>query len=212
MYNPVVNQFKTYDDFDQSKIKCRSCDLGKVYDRVISSDGNQKDPVVLIVGEAPGADEIREGRPFVGRSGKLLRSTLNKYGFRKSNSLITNTIPCRPENNKFPSDQDLVISCMSKWLRNEIALVSPKYMLLIGGIPLFYLLAQKGITRLRGKWMVLPSYVVQQTDRTIECLATFHPSYVLRKLNMTDGQTVLDSFEQDVATVAEKARFSRRDQ
>ena len=189
-----------YTVFEEAKVACRDCEIGKVYNRVICSDGCKVNPLVVICGEAPGKDEVTEGKPFVGKAGKLLRSTLNEFGFKRSNSLITNVIPCRPENNKFPSDNKLVNSCVSKWLKNEIEILSPKYMLLVGAKPLKFLLGTTGITKLRGEWYSL-------FDSEILCMPTFHPSYVLRKQYMKEGDEIKNSFRQDIKEVAIKSGF-----
>lgn len=186
--------------FNEAKSKCRDCYVGKTYNKVVLSDGNTTDPKVLICGECPGADEISQGKPFVGKAGKLLRSTLNKYGFRKTNSLITNTIPCRPEGNKFPKEDDLVKTCVEKWLMQEIELTSPQYVLLIGSTPLKYVLKLNGgITANRGKWFYLFS---EPEDDATMYMPTYHPSYVLRKMYMAEGKQILESFEKDIENVA----------
>ena len=116
-------KYKSYKEFEDAKQKCRECMVGHIYNQVVLSDGNKTNTKILIIGEAPGADEIKEGKPFIGKAGKLLRSTLEKYGINESNSVITNTMPCRPLNNKFPKDKKLVYRCRNRWLKQEIALL-----------------------------------------------------------------------------------------
>lgn len=188
----------TYKDFEEAKLKCRSCSVGLTYNCAVPSDGCKVNPVVLIVGESPGSDELIFLKPFVGKAGKLLRSTLNKFGYRKNNSLITNTIPCHPENNKFPQDNSLVMSCVKKWLYKEIELTNPKLMLLVGAVPTKFLLAKTGITKLRGKWFEYNG---------IPCLPTYHPSYVLRKEYMEEGKQIKQDFISDIEMVAKRAGF-----
>lgn len=189
-------KYTSYSEFEDAKSKCSVCSVGKAYDCVVLSDGCKTNPKVLIIGEAPGSDEVDQGKPFVGKSGKLLRSTLNEFGFRKNNSLITNTIPCRPENNKFPSDSKIVDACVYDWLKEEIALTKPSCILLIGATPLKFLLSKQGITSLRGNW---------QDYRGIPCMPTYHPSYVLRKEYMEEGKKIKEDFISDIRTVAIKA-------
>lgn len=191
-----------YKDFEEAKIKCRDCEIGRVYNCVVPSDGNKADPIVLICGEAPGSDELVEGKPFIGKAGKLLRSTLNQFGYKKSNSLITNTIPCRPENNKFPSDSELVEDCVKKWLKEEIDLIKPKYILLIGATPLRYLLNMSGITKLRGQW-----FDYDPMNKKIPCMPTYHPAFINRKIYMQDGKKILQDFKDDIKIVAIRAGF-----
>ena len=187
-----------YQEFEEAKLKCRACEVGNVYNCVVPSDGNKKNPTVLIAGEAPGADEVIALKPFVGKAGKLLRKTLNEFGYRKTNSLITNTIPCRPEDNQFPKDSKLVDNCVYDWLQKEIEITKPKYILLIGATPTKFLLSMSGITKLRGQWFEY---------RGIPCMPTYHPSFVLRKQYMAEGKEIQKNFAQDIKTVAEKAGF-----
>ena len=153
----------------------------------------------MVVGEAPGSYEVEQGKPFVGKSGKLLRSTLKEFGFTKDNSIISNTIPCRPQDNKFPKDRNVVNSCIQKWLKLEIDILKPKYILLIGSTPTFYLLhSYDGITKMRGKWY---------TYNNIPCMPTLHPSYVLRKQYMMGGGEINKHFRGDIESVAKSAGF-----
>lgn len=189
----------TYEEFNRSKSKCNSCEVGSAYKKVVLSDGNTLDPKVVIIGEAPGANEILEGRPFVGKAGKLLRSTLEKYGFNNSNLLITNVLPCRPLDNKFPKDRNIVKRCVDKWLLEEIRITNPDYILLVGAQPIKYILGLSGVTKLRGS---LHSFQVFATGRLIQCMPTYHPSYVLRKQYMSDGAMIREQFEQDIRRIA----------
>jgi DNA polymerase len=189
-----------YQEFEEAKIKCTSCFIGKYYNVVVPSDGCKTNPIVLIVGEAPGISEVEFLKPFVGKSGKLLRATLNQFGYRKSNSLITNVLPCRPESNEFPKDNSLVMSCVHQWLLKEIEITKPKFMLLIGATPTRFLLLLTGITNLRGKWV---------DYNGIPCMPTYHPSYVQRKEHMEEGKQIKEDFLSDIKMVAEKAGFIR---
>jgi len=195
--------YKDYAEFNAAKEACRDCYVGKTYNKVIPSDGC-KNPKVLIIGEAPGNLEVEQGKPFVGRAGKLLRVTLSKHGFNETNSLISNVLPCRPEGNKFPKEEDIVEACVNKWLMQEIELVKPKYILLVGSTSLYYLLKIRGITVNRGKWFYL-SKEQQETGEGVQCMPTYHPSYVLRKMYMTEGKQILEHFENDIKEVAIKA-------
>jgi DNA polymerase len=179
-------------------MNCRNCFVGNVHDKVVLSDGCKINPIVLAIGEAPGADEVLQGKPFVGQAGKLLRSTLNCFGYNKDNTLITNTIPCRPEFNKFPQDNALVMRCVEKWLYPEIEITQPRIILLIGATPLKFLLAMTGITKLRGQWFEY---------KGIPCMPTFHPSFVIRKQYMTEGPQISKDFNEDIKTVAIRAGF-----
>lgn len=199
-----MSAYPTYEEFERHKLQCRDCPVGNVYNKVVCSDGCKINPIVMVIGEAPGRDEVEAGRPFVGKAGKLLRSTLNEYGFRQKNTVISNVIPCRPEDNKFPTDSKLVMDCSRKWLVEEIKLLQPKYILLLGNQPLKYILKKDSITKVRGIWEhIWPQGLLG----FISCMPTFHPSYVLRREHMSDGDEIKQKFKQDIETLAKKAKL-----
>ena len=192
-------KYNTYSDFDEAKKQCRSCSIGLIYDQVVLSEGNKDNPSVVIIGESPGATEIHLKRPFVGKAGKLLRRTLKESGLNRTNTLITNTIPCRPENNKFPKDTELVCRCRNIWLQEELRLLSPKVALLLGNIPLQYTIGLRGITRLRGN---IYQKRLRINRHKMILIPTYHPSYVLRKEHMDDGKRIMSQFQEDIRKAA----------
>jgi len=138
-------------------------------------DGNPGAPV-MIIGEAPGADEDRIGRPFVGRAGQLLDRMLAAIGLDRGNVLITNVVYWRPPGNRTPTAAEIA-SCLPFVFR-LIALVRPKVLVLSGGTAAGALLPQgQGITRLRGRWFDL---AVPGLDQPVPTLPMFHPSFLLR--------------------------------
>lgn len=193
--------YNDYEEFEAEKTKCEGCQIWACYKKVVPSDGCKLSPKVMVIGEAPGADEIEQGKPFIGKAGKLLRATLKMNGFDDSNTIISNVIPCRPEKNKFPKDDSIVRDCFDLWLAEEIKLTKPQYLLTLGAQPLKFLLGLKGITKLRGQWH---DYTVDE-NHTAQCMSTFHPSYVLRKEHMADGQAIKQGFLDDIKTVAIEA-------
>lgn len=194
-----MSKYNTYKEFESAKVLCRDCHIGNVYNCVVCSDGCKETPVVMVIGEAPGSDEVLQGKVFVGKAGKLLRSKLNKLGFRTYNTVITNVIPCRPLDNKFPTDSKMVNECFSKWLSVEIEILKPKFMILLGNQPLKFVIGRTGITSWRGEWY---------NFRGIKVMPTYHPSYVIRKSHMDDGKDVESQFESDLLSVATEAGFS----
>jgi len=160
---------------------------------------------VVICGEAPGKDELlcSPPSPFVGKAGQLLRSTLKEFGFTPENSLITNTIPCRPQDNKFPTDNNIVKSCKNVWLKEELRLTNPDILLLVGAKSVKFLLDIDGITRIRGKWIQK-----KLNGKTINIMPTLHPSYVLRKQYMEEGKQIIQDFKDDIKEVVKFAGFS----
>jgi uracil-DNA glycosylase family 4 len=151
------------------------CPLKRTATNTVFADGNPA-ASVMIVGEAPGADEDRIGRPFVGRSGQLLDRMLATIGLDRSTVLITNVIYWRPPGNRTPTAAEIA-ACLPFVLRH-IALVRPKVLVLCGGTATGTLLPQReGITRLRGRWFDL---AVPGLDAPVPTLPTYHPSFLLR--------------------------------
>ena len=150
------------------------CALKKTATNTVFADGNPQ-ARLMIVGEAPGADEDRIGRPFVGRSGQLLDRMLAAIGIDRTRCYIANVLYWRPPGNRKPTP-DEIASCIPFVLR-QIALVNPAVLMLAGGTAVSALLGQEGITRLRGRWFEL---AVPGRPEPVPVLATFHPSYLLR--------------------------------
>src|SRR5271163_253049 len=151
------------------------CALKRTATNTVIADGNPAAPV-MIIGEAPGADEDRIGRPFVGRAGQLLDRMLAAIGLDREAVLVTNAIYWRPPGNRTPT-VDEIAACLPFVLRH-IALVRPKVLVLAGGTAARALLPPgPGITRLRGHWFDL---AIPGLDRPVPTLPMFHPSFLLR--------------------------------
>jgi DNA polymerase len=131
---------------------------------------------VMLVGEVPGADEDRIGRPFVGASGQLLDKMLAAIGLnREENVYITNVINWRPPGNRTPSDAEVALSL--PFVQRHIELVNPAVLVYVGGVATKALLqSSQSVMRLRGKWM---DYSSEGLQRPIPSLAMFHPTYLL---------------------------------
>lgn len=137
---------------------------------------------VMLIGEAPGRDEDREGLPFVGVSGRLLDIMLGHVGLsRQENAYITNILPWRPPGNRQPTDAE--ISACLPFLARHIALVAPRILLFLGGTAAKTLLNRtEGITRLRGHWYEYHSPALESVGiAPIPAMATLHPAYLLRQ-------------------------------
>jgi DNA polymerase len=145
------------------------CELKNGARNLVFSDGVAGAPV-MIVGEAPGRDEDREGRPFVGRAGQLLDRMLAAINLSRDKDVyITNVLPWRPPQNRDPKPEE--IAMMQPFLQRHIALADPKLLIVMGNISCQALLGKRGITRLRGNW--------EQID-TRPAMPMFHPAYLLR--------------------------------
>ena len=152
------------------------CSLKKTASNLVFGEGNPKSSLMLI-GEAPGADEDRQGRPFVGVSGQLLDKMFACIGLSRTHNLyITNVVPWRPPGNRTPTAAEVAV-CMP-FLARHIELIAPQYLCCIGGVATKALLdTQEGIIRLRGKWH---AYKSSPHAPSIPLLALYHPAYLLR--------------------------------
>lgn len=151
------------------------CALKATAKSTVFADGNPLAPL-MIVGEAPGADEDRLGRPFVGLSGQLLDRMLAAIGLDRTGFYITNILPWRPPGNRTPTTAEIAL-CLP-FVERHIALVAPKVVLFAGGVAAKALLAtNEGIMRLRGRWF---DYSPAGATRPIPALPTLHPAYLLR--------------------------------
>ncbi|MFC7692268.1 uracil-DNA glycosylase [Paeniroseomonas aquatica] len=130
----------------------------------------------MLIGEAPGGDEDRLGRPFVGVSGRLLDRMLASVGLnRDDNFYITNILPFRPPGNRTPTDAEIAL--FLPFVLRHIALARPRRLVLLGGVAAKALLrSREGITRLRGRW----HQVTTEDETPLPALATLHPAYLLR--------------------------------
>ncbi len=147
--------------------------LRKTATRLVFADGNPAARVML-VGEAPGKDEDREGLPFVGRAGQLLDRMLAAIGLDRTGVYIANIVPWRPPGNRTPTPQETQL-CLP-FIQRQIELANPDVLVLLGGSAAAALTGAKdGILRMRGRWLDYDT-----GTRTIKALATLHPAYLLR--------------------------------
>jgi len=150
---------------------CMACDLCKTRTQTVFGVGNTRADW-LIIGEAPGAEEDRQGEPFVGRAGQLLNAMLLAIGLPRETVFIANILKCRPPGNRDPKPEE-VARCLP-YLQAQIALLKPKIMLAVGRIAAQNLLATDApLARLRGK---LHHFGEANTPLVI----TYHPAYLLR--------------------------------
>src|SRR5262245_55201997 len=150
--------------------------LSRTATNLVFADGNPAAKVML-VGEAPGADEDRMGLPFVGVSGQLLDRMMAAIGLDRTGFYITNVCFWRPPGNRKPTDLELV--AQKPFVERHIELVAPKILVLVGAAAAQGLLnTTEGITRLRGRWF---QYTLGESGPTIPALPIFHPAYLLRQ-------------------------------
>ncbi len=148
---------------------CKNCDLSKTRNTVVFGEGNLRADLMFI-GEGPGADEDRTGRPFVGRAGQLLEKGLEALGVSREEVYIANVVKCRPPNNRVPEDAEGQ-ACID-WLRNQVALIRPKVIVCLGSTSLKWVVSKDArITKIRGEWI---------EKNGVFIMPTFHPAALLR--------------------------------
>jgi len=148
--------------------KCQKCPLCTSRKNVVFGEGSPNADLMFI-GEGPGYDEDQQGRPFVGKAGDLLTKMITAMQFTREQVYIANIVKCRPPKNRNPLPEEAAV-CLP-YLQRQIELIQPKVIVILGAVPLKYLLNKTGITRLRGQW---DSY------NNIKVMPTFHPAYLLR--------------------------------
>ena len=150
---------------------CKNCSLHESRTQTVFGVGNP-DADWLVIGEAPGADEDRQGEPFVGRAGKLLNSMLLAMGLQRNQVFIANILKCRPPGNRDPKLEE-VVACES-YLKQQIDLIKPKLILAVGRIAAQNLLkVDTPIGKMRGNRYQYP-------ERDLPVIVTYHPAYLLR--------------------------------
>lgn len=150
---------------------CTKCGLHQGRFQTVFGVGNREADWMLI-GEAPGAEEDRQGEPFVGRAGQLLNAMLTAIGLERSTVYITNILKCRPPSNRDPRPEEAL--CCEPYLKRQIALVKPRIILALGRIAAQNLLKTEApIGRMRGK-------IYEYEPLKIPIVVTYHPAYLLR--------------------------------
>lgn len=151
-------------------VKCKLSGMGRT--RVVFGEGNPNADI-MFVGEAPGAEEDRLGRPFVGRSGKLLDSMMTEVGLRREDVFIANIIKCRPPKNRDPEPDE--IACCEPYLMGQIDLIEPKVIVTLGRFAAHCLTrTTTPITQMRGQFFLY---------HDVKLMPTLHPAAVLRNMN-----------------------------
>jgi uracil-DNA glycosylase family 4 len=163
----------TLDDLRALLDNFEGCSLRNTATQLVFADGNPQGRV-MFVGEAPGYEEDISGKPFVGRSGKLLDLMMEAIGLDRTTAYIANVVPWRPPGNRTPTPQETAI-CLP-FIRRQIELANPDILVSLGGPSAQTLLSIKeGITRTRGRW-----FPYDTGTREIRAMATFHPAFLLR--------------------------------
>lgn len=164
--------YDNWEELENSIINCKRCKLCNNRNNIVFGVGN-KNADIMFIGEGPGADEDRLGEPFVGKAGQLMNKAFEGIGINRKDVYIANIVKCRPPSNRDP-EEDEVTACLD-YLRNQVILVKPKIVVLLGRIALQNILGKEyKITLSRGKWI---------ERKGILYLPTWHPSALLRDEN-----------------------------
>ena len=161
--------YNNWEELEAECNNCKKCKLCQGRNNVVIGTGN-KTADLMFIGEGPGADEDAQGIPFVGKAGKLMNTAFQGIGIKREEVYIANVVKCRPPNNRNPED-DEARACLD-YLRNQVILVKPKIIVLLGNVALQNILGKEyGITSARGKWV---------EKNGIMYMPTFHPAALLR--------------------------------
>lgn len=181
--------FDNWGDLENSIINCKKCKLYTNRNNIVFGQGN-KNADIMFIGEGPGADEDKQGLPFVGKAGKLMNMAFEGLGINREEVYIANIVKCRPPNNRVP-ESDEAVACLN-YLRNQVILVKPKIIVLLGSTALKNILGNEhSITASRGKWI---------EKKGIHYMPTWHPAALLRDENKKvefwrDLKAVIEKYE-----------------
>jgi len=176
--NSLVLKIEDISNVDELELfikKSNICNLKNHAKHTVIGDGDLQADIMLI-GEAPGAEEDKIGKPFVGAAGQLLNKMLSAINLDRNKVYITNVVPWRPPKNRTPSDEE-ILQCLP-FLQKHIELIKPKLIVLLGAIAAKSVLSTpQSISKLRGQWHEYKSLYLSEP---ILCLVTYHPAFLLR--------------------------------
>jgi len=174
--------------------RCHLCGLGAERTNAVPGEGNP-DARIMFIGEAPGADEDAQGRPFVGRAGQLLDRIIEACGLKRSDVYIANILKCRPPGNRDPRAEE-IIACLPH-LQRQIELIEPEVIVALGAHAARTLLeTTRSIGQLRGRFH---EYCAGFGVRPIKLMATYHPAYLLRNYSQENRRRVWEDMKKVLA-------------
>ena len=174
--------------------QCRKCELGSLRTNTVPGEGNPN-ARIMFIGEAPGADEDAQGRPFVGRAGQLLDKIIEACGLKRSDVFIGNILKCRPPGNRDPRAEE-IISCLP-YLQRQIEIIDPEIIVALGAHAAKTLLnTTKPIGQLRGQFHEYNAGI----DRPpIKLMPTYHTAYLLRNYSQENRRKVWEDMKKVLA-------------
>ena len=190
----VANTAKELEKIADEVHQCRKCDLGSLRTNAVPGEGNPN-ARILFVGEGPGADEDAQGRPFVGRAGKLLDKVINAMGLQRSDVFIANILKCRPPDNRDPRAEE-IINCFPH-LQRQIEVINPEIIVALGAPAARTLLnTNKSIGQLRGQFH---EYYAGLGRPPIKLMPTYHTAYLLRNYSQENRKRVWEDMKKVLA-------------
>ncbi len=179
--------YNNWEELENSIVNCKKCKLCQNRTNIVFGVGN-KNADIMLIGEGPGADEDKQGIPFVGKAGQLMDKAFKGLDIDRQSLYIANIVKCRPPSNRVP-ENDEAEACLD-YLRNQVILVKPKIIVLLGSTALKNILGKEyGITSARGNWI---------ERKGIYYMPTWHPAALLR------DETKKIEFWKDLKSVMEK--------
>ena len=167
-----IKMYQNWEELEEAIKDCNKCKLCEKRKNIVFGVGN-KNAKIMLIGEGPGADEDKQGEPFVGKAGQLMNKAFEYLEIDRKEVYIANIVKCRPPSNRDP-EPDEISACLD-YLRNQVILIKPKIIVLLGRIALHNTLGEEfGMTESRGKIFV---------KKGIKYIPTWHPSAVLRDEN-----------------------------
>ena len=165
----VGGRMPGWEELEHECTNCKKCSLGNSRNNIVIERGNRAAPLMLI-GEGPGEQEDKQGKPFVGPAGQLLDLLLSGLMFKDKEYYICNIVKCRPPGNRVPTDEEAE-KCLP-YLRKQVSLIKPKIIVCLGATAMKYIVDRDArITRIRGQWIEKKGYWI---------MPTFHPAALLR--------------------------------
>lgn len=180
--------YNNWEELEEAIKGCKKCRLCMNRTNIVFGVGN-KEADVMLIGEGPGADEDRQGEPFIGKAGQLMNKAFQALNIDRQEIYIANIVKCRPPQNRVPEEEEAQ-ACLN-YLRNQVILVRPRIIVLLGSTALKNILGSEyGITSARGKWV---------EKKEILYMPTWHPAALLR------DETKKIDFWKDLKEVKQKA-------
>ncbi|MHA2170376.1 MAG: uracil-DNA glycosylase [Candidatus Kariarchaeaceae archaeon] len=186
----------THEELILNMKSCNMCPLATTRTQVVVGDYAPIEGSICFIGEAPGYYEDRDGRPFVGRSGKLLDQMLDEIGLSRSTVSVLNIIKCRPPNNRTPSSEEMK-TCGQAWLDDQIRYLKPAFLVTLGSVALKYFSPKSKMTQSKG--------IMMDSDNGIPLIPLFHPAYILRS-----GNALLDEYRSDFKNLQRVLKASNK--